>query len=163
MKQLNKGFTLIELVVVIVILGILAATALPKFVDLGSDARKASVKAVEGAIHSTLKLVYSKCLTSAETGNTATPYWASPGVASTSGNLVVINGGNHKLHYGYLWPDSTATGGGLPAFVDFTGFTRTGKVWKKDGAKNPDECSVSYTEPATVGASPSIETKTSEC
>lgn len=56
----QSGFTLVELVMVIVILGILAVTAIPKFVDLTSDAKAAQMKAVKGAIESAKSLVYSK-------------------------------------------------------------------------------------------------------
>lgn len=51
MKQSQAGFTLIELVVVIVILGILAATALPRFVDLTGDANQAALDGFAGAIN----------------------------------------------------------------------------------------------------------------
>lgn len=59
MKKQN-GFTLIELVVVIIILGILAVTAAPKFINLQSDARKSTVEGVQAALQGANSLIYSK-------------------------------------------------------------------------------------------------------
>ena len=59
MKQNQGGFTLIELVMVIVILGVLAATALPKFVDLKSEAAQAAVDGAAGAVNSAMAINYA--------------------------------------------------------------------------------------------------------
>ena len=62
MRKASGGFTLIELIVVIVILGILAVTAAPKFIDLQSDARIATINGMKAALNSAISLSYGKSL-----------------------------------------------------------------------------------------------------
>lgn len=62
MKRTNSGFTLIELIIVIVILGILAVTASPKFLDLTGDARKATIEGLEGSVNGAASITNSRAI-----------------------------------------------------------------------------------------------------
>lgn len=134
MNQAEKGFTLIELVVVIAILGILASYAFPRFAALRVEARIAVVNGLAGGLRSASTLAHSL---NRVTGNT--------GTVTMEGNTIdMVNG----------YPDLATVDDTL---VDITGFTYapgTG-LFTNDGAASRATCSVDYNE-ANPGSRPII-------
>lgn len=66
LRKNNSGFTLIELVIVIVIIGILSAVALPRFIDLQIQARQAKLNAAVGSVRAASALYHVQCLVDAQ-------------------------------------------------------------------------------------------------
>lgn len=95
MRKAQKGFTIIELVVVIVILGILAAVAFPKFNDLSTDARNAVVSGASAAIKSAAVILFAKNQGSKSSGATIVSNTQLEGgvSASAAGCVVTVTSG----------------------------------------------------------------------
>lgn len=130
----SAGFTLIELVVVIVILGILSATALPKFIDLKSDARSAAVQAMAGTLNTTVQLVMSVWQIRGASGGTVTmgggtvvtvnpangiPTANAAGIGAAM-NCAVGNCGGYTVNFGPFATTFRPSGGSGTCQVSYT-------------------------------------------
>ena len=150
--SLERGFTLIELVVVITILGILAAFAVPRFISLETQARTATINSLAGSVRSAAALARGMAMATASTA----------AVSMEGNNVTLVNS----------YPDSGAGGiGNALSPLSPTDFTFTpgspiatgAATWTKVGATTAANCAVSYTPAAAAGAAPTVTVTTSGC
>lgn len=100
MSRQQSGFTLVELVIVIVLLGLLAASALPRFSNLTQDARKASLSGLAGSLRSAATIAHATYLAKGQASNAD---------VSLDGVNIAMSGG---------WPTNAAISS---AIMDYTG------------------------------------------
>jgi MSHA pilin protein MshA len=136
------GFTLIELVVVITVLGILAAFAVPRFINIQANARASAIESLQGALRSSAALTHSMWMVSGQ-----------PATVPVEGAVITMTNG---------YPNLATI---IDTLVDSSGFAYdalTG-VFTKSGATTGATCSVTYTPPVALGDPPSITFDVSNC
>ncbi len=138
----NKGFTLIELVMVIVIIGILAAAALPRFANLTSQARVASNKGIAGALRSAMMIAHAAWIAGGASGSTV----------ALDGSTVSVNASG--------WPNAGVTIGSDPTTAECVTIVNAVLIGAPDLVASPATCTTSpcYVATSTVGAETCVYT-----
>lgn len=101
----EKGFTLIELVIIIVILGILAAVAIPKYQDMSTEARQAQGRAMLGSLRSGITIFYAN-----QAVTTGTAIWPTLAELETTGTVMAQSLPPNPYQIAANAPDSVVTG-----------------------------------------------------
>jgi MSHA pilin protein MshA len=149
----QAGFTLVELVIVILILGILSAVAVPRFLNLGVDARKAKAEALFGSVRAASQVVRAASLVNSQTGATGS---------------VTLDGATINTVYGYpaaTSADGVVSAAGIDATADHVTVAVNAGVLtiQMNGATTAANCQISYTAAASANATPTISLVTNGC
>lgn len=164
MKKQQSGFTLIELVAVIVLLGILAVTAVPRFINLQEDARIATLNGVRGAVLGADTQVFSRALLSNQTGATGTIAIGSDSYAVRNGHiaastldaLVQVQGDGFGA--GGAWVNSSATLNAASATASDTPTASQNAFFGYN-----EDCHIEFSIADSSSAIPTVALETSAC
>ncbi len=104
----SKGFTLIELIIIIIILGIISAVAIPKYIDMKTEAQKGAAKGILGALASADSILFSKYLVAGSTvnytggdviGNANLSGGATAAISGAVGTITLPNAATYTFTY----------------------------------------------------------------